>query len=400
MSQSRWQRGVAALTAIYITRMLGLFMIFPVFSLYANELAGANKTLVGIALGIYGLSQGLLQIPCGWLSDRFGRKPVIAAGLLLFVAGSLLAATATTITMMIAARAVQGMGAIAAVTLAYATDITPSEKLGKVMAILGGSIGMAFVLSLIIGPLVAAWIGVAGLFYLIALIAGLALVASLRLPLVATRPQTAATGHYDKRQLMQAAAAIFFLHGVFTAPFLVLPPLLVDAGIAKANHWWLYLPANLVALCFMRVKATPHPLNFGISYLLLAVGTGLLAMPFGTWWLLFALSIYFIAFYRLETGLPHWVAQNAAPDSRGKAMGGAYRLARRAWSGDGLLFQCAIPRQLLRWRGGGAPVARPAAGDRPAAARRRLRLRRAPFAENRQNHYTTRRKTPQYLINN
>ena len=120
---------------------------------------------------------------------------------------------------------------------------------------------------------------------------------------------------------MQAAAAIFFLHGVFTATFLVLPPLLVDAGIAKANHWWLYLPANLVALCFMRVKATPHPLNFGISYLLLAVGTGLLAMPFGTWWLLFALSIYFIAFYRLETGLPHWVAHIASPDARGRAMG-------------------------------------------------------------------------------
>ena len=251
-----WQRGIAILTGIYVSRMLGLFMVFPVFSLYASELAGANKTLVGVALGIYGLSQGLLQLPCGWLSDRFGRKPVIAAGLLLFVAGSLLAATATTITMMIAARAVQGMGAIAAVTLAYATDITPGEKLGKVMAILGGSIGMAFVLSLIIGPLVAAWIGVAGLFYLIALIAGLALVASLRLPPVPTRLQTAATGHYDKRQLMQAAAAIFFLHGVFTATFLVLPPLLVDAGIAKANHWWLYLPANLVALCFMRVKAT------------------------------------------------------------------------------------------------------------------------------------------------
>ena len=317
-----WQRGIAILTGIYVSRMLGLFMVFPVFSLYASELDGANKTLVGVALGIYGLSQGLLQLPCGWLSDRFGRKPVIAAGLLLFVAGSLLAATATTITMMIAARAVQGMGAIAAVTLAYATDIAPSDKLGKVMAILGGSIGMAFVLSLIIGPLLAGWFGVAGLFYIIALIAAAALVAGLRLPPVAARRAApAAGGGYDKRQLAQAAASIFFLHAVFTATFLVLPPLLVDAGIAKANHWWLYLPANLVALCFMRVKATPHPLNFGISYLLLAVGTGLLAMPFGTWWLLFALSIYFIAFYRLETGLPHWVAHIASAEARGRAMG-------------------------------------------------------------------------------
>ena len=320
MSQSRWQRGVAALTAIYITRMLGLFMIFPVFSLYANELAGANKTLVGIALGIYGLSQGLLQIPCGWLSDRYGRKPVIAGGLALFVAGSLLAAAASDIYMMIAARAVQGMGAIAAVALAYATDITPPEKLGKTMAILGASIGIAFVLSLILGPLIANWIGVAGLFALIALLAAAALAASLRLPAVA-RPTTSGA-QYHAKPVYQAAATIFTLHAIFTATFLVLPPLLVAGGIDKAYHWWLYLPANLIALAFMRPKNSPHPLTFGVNYLILAAGAALLAVPIAhTAWLLAALTVYFIAFYRLETGLPHWVAQNAAPDSRGKAMG-------------------------------------------------------------------------------
>ena len=320
MSQSRWQRGVAALTAIYITRMLGLFMIFPVFSLYANELAGANKTLVGIALGIYGLSQGLLQIPCGWLSDRYGRKPVIAGGLALFVAGSLLAAAASDIYMMIAARAVQGMGAIAAVALAYATDITPPEKLGKTMAILGASIGIAFVLSLILGPLIANWIGVAGLFALIALLAAAALAASLRLPAVA-RPTTSGA-QYNAKPVYQAAATIFTLHAIFTATFLVLPPLLVAGGIEKVYHWWLYLPANLIALAFMRPKNQPHPLTFGINFLILAAGAALLAVPIAhTAWLLAALTVYFIAFYRLETGLPHWVAQNAAPDSRGKAMG-------------------------------------------------------------------------------
>lgn len=320
MSQSRWQRGVAALTAIYITRMLGLFMIFPVFSLYANELAGANKTLVGIALGIYGLSQGLLQIPCGWLSDRYGRKPVIAGGLALFVAGSLLAACASDIYMMIAARAVQGMGAIAAVALAYATDITPPEKLGKTMAILGASIGIAFVLSLILGPLIANWIGVAGLFALIALLAAAALAASLRLPAVA-RPTTSGA-QYNAKPVYQAAATIFTLHAIFTATFLVLPSLLVAGGIDKAYHWWLYLPANLIALAFMRRKNAPHPLSFGVNFLILAAGAALLAVPVAhTAWLLTALTVYFIAFYRLETGLPHWVAQNAAPDSRGKAMG-------------------------------------------------------------------------------
>ena len=320
MSQSRWQRGVAALTAIYITRMLGLFMIFPVFSLYANELAGANKTLVGIALGIYGLSQGLLQIPCGWLSDRYGRKPVIAGGLALFVAGSLLAACASDIYMMIAARAVQGMGAIAAVALAYATDITPPEKLGKTMAILGASIGIAFVLSLILGPLLAGWVGVAGLFLIIALMAAAALVASLRLPAVA-RP-TASGKSYNAKPVYQAAATIFTLHAIFTATFLVLPPLLVAGGIDKTHHWWLYLPANLIALAFMRRKNAPHPLSFGVNFLILAAGAALLAVPVAhTAWRLTALTVYFIAFYRLETGLPHWVAQNAAPDSRGKAMG-------------------------------------------------------------------------------
>ena len=320
MSQSRWQRGVAALTAIYITRMLGLFMIFPVFSLYANELAGANKTLVGIALGIYGLSQGLLQIPCGWLSDRYGRKPVIAGGLALFVAGSLLAAAASDIYMMIAARAVQGMGAIAAVALAYATDITPPEKLGKTMAMLGASIGIAFVLSLILGPLIANWIGVAGLFALIALLAAAALAASLRLPAVA-HPTTSGA-QYHAKPVYQAAATIFTLHAIFTATFLVLPPLLVAGGIDKAYHWWLYLPANLIALAFMRRKNAPHPLSFGVNFLILAAGAALLAVPLNhTAWLLTALTVYFIAFYRLETGLPHWVAQNAAPDSRGKAMG-------------------------------------------------------------------------------
>lgn len=315
-----WQRGVAILTAIYITRMLGLFMIFPVFSLYANELAGANKTLVGIALGIYGLSQGLLQIPCGWLSDRYGRKPVIAGGLALFTAGSLLAACASNIEMMIAARAVQGMGAIAAVALAYATDITPPDKLGKTMTILGASIGIAFVLSLILGPLLAGWVGVAGLFLIIALMAAAALVAGLRLP-DATYPVTR-RDEYQRKPIYQAAATIFTLHAIFTATFLVLPPLIVANGIDKTHHWWLYLPANLIALLAMRPKNRPHPLTFGVNYLILAAGAALLAVPItSTAWLLFALSVYFIAFYRLESGLPHWVAQNAAPDSRGKAMG-------------------------------------------------------------------------------
>lgn len=314
-----WQGGIGILTGIYVARMLGLFMVFPVFSLYAQTLTGANKALVGVALSMYGLSQGLLQIPYGWLSDRFGRKPVIISGLLLFIAGSILAAVATSIEAMIVARGIQGMGAISAVTLAYATDITPQEKLGRTMAIIGGSIGMSFVLSLIIGPVIAAWVGVVGLFVVIAVMATTALAGSLLLPSV---PEIAEnTGHYQRHALFQAAGAVFLLHGVFTATFLVLPNLLLAGGIAKLQHWWIYLPANLIALGFMRYKAIPHPLNFGISFIILALGLGLMAIPLGLWWLGFAVTIYFIAFYRLETGLPHWVARIANPSGRGKAMG-------------------------------------------------------------------------------
>ena len=186
----------------------------------------------------------MLQIPCGWLSDRIGRKTVIAGGLLLFAAGSLLAGMAESIQQMIAARTVQGMGAIAAVTMAYAVDITPAEKIGKVMAILGASIGMSFVLSLIIGPVVAGWIGVNGLFYLIAVLALAGLVASLFLPKgVQSAPVPA--GAYERRGLWQASLSIFLLHGTFTASFLVLPGMLVARGLAnRSTGGFICLPTS------------------------------------------------------------------------------------------------------------------------------------------------------------
>lgn len=316
-----WQRGDGILTGIYVSRMLGMFMVFPVFSLYAQGLAQANEMLVGIALGAYGLSQGLLQIPFGWLSDRIGRRGVIAGGLLLFAAGSVLAGMAESIHALIVARIIQGMGAISAVTMAYAVDITPEDKLGKVMAIIGGSIGMAFVLSLIIGPVLAGWIGVNGLFYLIAALALCGLAACAFLPRPPSLTEAASPGHYDKRGLWQASFAIFALHGVFTACFLVLPVLLQDGGMEKTRHWWLYLPANLIALAFMRYKARVHALAFGINFFILVCAFALLALPLPLYALALVITLFFIGFYRLETGLPHWVAHIADPQSRGKAMG-------------------------------------------------------------------------------
>lgn len=319
---SHWQKGASILTGIYVSRMLGMFMVFPVFSLYALNLTHATPALAGIALGIYGLSQGLLQIPFGQLSDKFGRKLVIAFGLALFFVGSLIAAVADNIYVMIIGRVVQGMGAVSAATLAYATDITPIDKRAKVMAIIGGSIGMTFVLSLIIGPVIATWIGVDGLFYLIAALALLAFFATFALPKAALNTTDNNDNRdYDKQGLWQACGAILLTHTLFTATFVVLPTLLLDMGLDKAVHWWLYLPANLIALGFMRYKAIPHPLNFGLSFVVLAVGLGFMAMGVSLWLMALAISIFFIAFYRLETGLPHWVANLAAPNARGRAMG-------------------------------------------------------------------------------
>lgn len=322
MATILWRRAVGLLASIYVLRMLGMFMIFPVFSLYALKLDGATPELVGLALGIYGLSQGLLQIPYGKLSDHFGRRPLMAIGLALFVIGSIIAALADSITLMIFGRAVQGMGAISAVTLAYATDVVPAQKRGTVMAIIGGSIGMAFLLSLIIGPILADWIGVAGLFWLIAGLAAIGLVSISALPHTnAENRVDTPKGQINHAALWQASFSIFMLHGIFSATFLVLPPMLVETGLAKNLHWWLYLPANLIAMAFMRLRATPHPLNFSISFIILAIGLGLLACHFPLWGAGAAVTVYFVAFYRLETGLPHWVANIADPDARGQAMG-------------------------------------------------------------------------------
>lgn len=345
-----WQRGNAILVGIYVSRMLGMFMLFPVFSLYAQGLAGANEFLVGVALGAYGLSQGVLQIPFGWLSDRVGRKTVIAGGLLLFAFGSLLAGMAEGIGEMIAARAVQGMGAVAAVTMAYAVDITPAEKIGKVMAVLGASIGMSFVLSLIIGPLLSGWLGVDGLFYLIAALAFSGMAGSLFLPQALPAGAALARGRYRRRGLWQAGFSIFLLHGVFTASFLVLPGMLLAQGLDKARHWWVYLPANLVALAFLRVRKAPHPFNFGVSFVILALAFALFVLPLPLWALSLAVVVFFVAFYRLETGLPQWVAQIADPAARGKAMG-IYSSCQFL----GSFFGAAAGGAL--WRASGAPWA-------------------------------------------
>jgi predicted MFS family arabinose efflux permease len=331
-------RASGALASIYAVRMLGLFMILPVFALYAEGLAHVTPFLVGLAIGIYGLTQALLQIPLGMLSDRLGRKPVIVAGLLVFAAGSVLAALSDSIYGVIAGRAVQGAGAIAAVVLAMAADLTREEHRTKVMAIIGLSIGASFSLALVAGPVLDRWVGVSGIFWLTALLA----LAAIAITLMLLPTPAAARVHRDAQavagsfggllrdpQLLRLDAGIFVLHMVLTANFVVLPLLLRDGlGLDSANHWWVYLPvllAGFVAMVPFIVYAEKHrrmkPVFVG-AIAVLAIAQGAMAASDGSLaWLVFALFVFFAAFNLLEASLPSLVAKMAPPDRKGTAMG-------------------------------------------------------------------------------
>jgi predicted MFS family arabinose efflux permease len=331
-------RASGALAGIYAVRMLGLFMILPVFALYAEELAHVTPFLVGLAIGIYGLTQALLQIPLGMISDRVGRKPVMVAGLLVFAAGSVLAAVADTIYGVIAGRALQGAGAIAAVVLALAADLTREEHRTKVMAIIGLTIGVSFSVALVAGPVLDRWVGVSGIFWLTALLAFVAIgITLLLVPTPVTvrvhRDTQAVPGSFGNvlrdPQLLRLDAGIFVLHMVLTANFVVLPLLLRDTlGLDSAHHWWVYLPvllAGFFAMVPFIIYAEKHrrmkPVfvgaiaALGVAQLALAGNGGSMV------WLVLALFVFFAAFNLLEASLPSLIAKMAPPDRKGTAMG-------------------------------------------------------------------------------
>src|SRR5688572_19401456 len=232
-------RAGASLAGVFGLRMLGLFLILPVFALHAPQLAGGdNLTLVGVALGAYGLSQAILQIPFGKASDRWGRKPMIYIGLVIFAAGSFLAAAATDIWTAIAGRTLQGAGAISSVVVALAADLTREQHRTKVMAMIGAMIGFAFALSLVAAPALYEVIGMAGLFVLtgVLCLAAMAVVKTLVPDAAAAAPRAPASGKgiFDI-ELLRLNFGIFVLHMVQMAMFVVLPPLLVTAGLPGAE---------------------------------------------------------------------------------------------------------------------------------------------------------------------
>ncbi len=329
------RRSVAVLAGIYGLRIVGLFLILPVFSVYAAHLHGNTPFLIGLALGIYGLTQAILQIPLGTLSDRIGRKPVIAGGLLVFACGSAVAAVSSSILGVIIGRAIQGAGAIAAAAMALAADLTAEEQRTKAMAAIGITIGAAFVLSMLLSPLLNSLIGVPGLFWLITVLALAAvalLVFGVPTPVHARRagPKSGQFARILKNgDLVRLNIGIFCLHLVLTGMFVVVPRALVEnAGLQIDRHWQVYLPAILASLVTMapfvffanRRQKMSTTLVAAIVALMSAEGVfflgyhALLGLAFGLW-------VFFSGFNLLEALLPSLVSRLAPADGKGTAIG-------------------------------------------------------------------------------
>ena len=323
----------ASLASIFALRMLGLFLILPVFAVYAATLPGGDdRTLIGLALGAYGLTQAVLQIPFGMASDRFGRKPVIVFGLLLFALGSFVAAWAPDMHWMIAGRVLQGTGAISAAVTALAADLTREEQRTKVMAMIGSSIGLVFALSLVGAPLLYGWIGMGGLFVLTGLLALGALGLLARLP-SPPRPDTQA--RLPLREVLTNGAllklnlGIGVLHVIQMAMFVVLPHALVVRGALPApEHWKVYLPAVLASFVVMvpaiiaaEKRDKMRPVFLSAIALAALVQVGLYFLGDSLWWLGLWLLLFFVAFNILEATLPSLVSRTAPPAAKGAALG-------------------------------------------------------------------------------
>lgn len=332
------RRALSGLAAVFAVRMLGLFMILPVFSPYAVQLKGHSALLVGVALGAYGLTQAVFQIPLGMLSDRLGRKPVIVGGLLLFFLGSVVAASADSITGVIIGRALQGAGAIAAAVMAMLADLTRDEQRTKAMLLIGITIGGAFVVSLLLGPVLDGAIGVRGIFWLTA---GLALLA-IALLLTAVPTPVRSTHHLDaeaapaqflevlrNKELLRLDMGIFVLHMVLTALFVVVPiALLRYAGLPVHEHWHVYLPAMILSLLVVLPAINVGERKRKLRYVFTAAIFVLLASQLVLFkgyqslvWLAGALFLFFIGFNMLEALLPSLISKIAPVDSKGTAIG-------------------------------------------------------------------------------
>jgi MFS family permease len=328
------RRAGMSLAAIFALRMLGLFLILPVFAVHAAGIPGGdNLTLVGLAIGAYGLTQACLQIAYGAASDRFGRKPVIVFGLVLFVLGSVVAALADSIHMIIAGRVLQGAGAISAAVTALAADLTRDQHRTKVMAMIGSSIGLVFALSMVAAPLLYAAIGMDGIFWLTAVLAFGAIGVLLWVVPEAPPVPRANGGRFidvlRDGQLMRLNFGVFALHLIQTTMWVMVPAALVSSGgLPVPEHWKVYLPAVLLSFVVM-VPAVIIAERRNLMKPVFNAAVGLLALvQFGLWLigdglipLALLLTLFFVAFNVLEATQPSWISRIAPAHAKGTALG-------------------------------------------------------------------------------
>jgi predicted MFS family arabinose efflux permease len=332
-------RATLSLGSIFALRMLGLFLIMPVFSVHAVDLKGGDSlTLVGLAIGIYGLTQGLLQIPYGMVADRIGRKRVIVFGLVLFAIGSFIAAVADDIWLTIVGRFIQGAGAISAAVMALAADLTRDEHRTKTMAVIGASIGLVFALSLVIAPPLYRLIGMEGIFSLIGVLAMIAI--WVVVAVVPREPPVHAHAGGDlseaslravlrNPELIRLNLGMFVLHVVQTSLFVIVPRALVDAGgLDVERHWVVYLPVVLLSFVIMippllaaEKRRRTRAVFLGSVAALAAVQMWLVGWATSAWTIGFALLVYFVGFNLLEALLPSLVSRVAAPRAKATALG-------------------------------------------------------------------------------
>lgn len=324
-----------SLASLYALRMLGLFMVLPVMSIAGQHLQGASVGLLGLAMGVYGLTQALLQIPAGTLSDRIGRKPVIIGGLVVFALGSVVAAMADTVWGVIIGRALQGAGAIASTIMALLTDLTREAHRMKAMATVGVSIGMSFSVALILGPWLVA---LGGLSMVFSVTAVLALLGILVVVFIIPSPERQTHGEpialwpeivrqAKNHQLWPLNTGIFLLHALMVAVFVIIPKKLTILGVGAQEHSWIYLPvlasAFVLMVPFIVIAEKKRQMKSVVvgGALVIVLSLGWMLMASALWHWIGAMLLYFWGFNLMEASLPSWLSKVAPKTAKGSAMG-------------------------------------------------------------------------------
>ena len=328
-----------SLASIYGLRMLGMFLILPIFAVYATHYQGGNNIqLVGLALGAYPLAQALFQLPYGMASDKFGRKNMIYIGLLMLIIGSIVVALAGNIYMVILGRAIQGAGAVSAAVTALLADLTREEHRTKAMAMIGSTIGVTFAISLVLGPALAHWVGIAGIFWLTAILGALAILVIKFVvpnPLISSFHSDASAAPAKLKdvlqngQLLRLNYGIFALHAAQMAMFIVVPfAILKTSNMTVNQHWQIYLPILVGSFILMipaiiigEKKGLLKQVFIGAVALMLVAQLCFAGLIGSFWGVVFSLFAYFVAFNTLEASLPSLISKLAPAAAKGTAMG-------------------------------------------------------------------------------